>query len=345
MTNTLILKNHYIHLEEKFKPYLTQNTSNPQCLNLPHLRRQSLFLSNYPMNFQLYAIIISYNPTPEVCNQQITNLDPRCLTILRRLHNLPNNIHLHNHHITNPTHNVQPNTLAQTYSHIDNNTARGEPTTIPDLQMELHHIPHTILIEIHKWTQPMRGYHSNTSTPETHHNISIDISTHNYQTTTLNIITWNTGCMNSSLPGIQELTQTLHTNPHIILIQETKIHKFKFTTYIDRKLPNCKIIYNNSNNINCKQNMYARATMARGGILAIIPKSLYTNENITKISTPSQISSYLQAILINNKPLTPLLLFNMYMPTHPQDMHLIQEIQNQFQTLVRRHHNHEVILA
>lgn len=146
MTNTLTLKNHYIHLEEKFGPNLTQTTPNPQCLDLPHLRRQNSLPSNYLMNFKLYAIIISYNPTPEVCNQQMTNnLNPRCLTILRRLTKLPNTIHLHNHHIMNPTHNTQPITLAQAYSHIDNNIARGEPTTIPDLQREVHHIPHTIL--------------------------------------------------------------------------------------------------------------------------------------------------------------------------------------------------------
>lgn len=77
----------------------------------------------------------------------------------------------------------------------------------------------------------------------------------------------------------------------------------------------------------------------------MIPKSIYTNENISKIPTPSHISPYLQAILINNKPLKPILLLNMYMPTHPQDIHLTLELQNQILTLKTQHDNHITILA
>ena len=85
--------------------------------------------------------------------------------------------------------------------------------------------------------------------------------------------------------------------------------------------------------------------MTRGGILAIIPKTIYTNENITKIPTPSPISHYLQAILINNKPITPILLLNMYMPSHPHDVHLIQNIQSELQKITHNHQNHHIILA
>ena len=77
----------------------------------------------------------------------------------------------------------------------------------------------------------------------------------------------------------------------------------------------------------------------------MIPKNIYTNENITKIPTPSPISPYLQTIVINNKPLTPITIINMYMPTHPQDTHLIREIQNQIQLLITQHPNHQIILA
>lgn len=83
----------------------------------------------------------------------------------------------------------------------------------------------------------------------------------------------------------------------------------------------------------------------RGDILAMILQTIYTNENITILPTPSSISPYLQAILINNKPITPILHLNMYIPTHPQDIHLIQEIQNQIQTLVHNHYKHQIILA
>ena len=77
----------------------------------------------------------------------------------------------------------------------------------------------------------------------------------------------------------------------------------------------------------------------------MIPKSIYTNENISKIPTRSHISPYLQAILINNKSLKPILLLNMYIPTHPQDIHLIVELQNQILTLKTQHANHLTILA
>ena len=77
----------------------------------------------------------------------------------------------------------------------------------------------------------------------------------------------------------------------------------------------------------------------------MIPKTIHTNENITKIPTPSKISPYLQVIMIKNKPITPILLINMYMPTHPQDLHLVQEIQTQIQSLVTNHPTSHTILA
>ena len=77
----------------------------------------------------------------------------------------------------------------------------------------------------------------------------------------------------------------------------------------------------------------------------MIPKTIYSNENITKIPTPSPISPYLQAIMIKNKPITSILLINMYMPTHPQDLHLLQEIQTQIQNLIRNHPTSHTILA
>ena len=48
---------------------------------------------------------------------------------------------------------------------------------------------------------------------------------------------------------------------------------------------------------------------------------------------------------MDNKPLTPILLLNMYMPTHPQDIQLIPEIQNQILKLITQHTNHITILA
>lgn len=141
----------------------------------------------------------------------------------------------------------------------------------------------------------MRGCHPTINTINTYHNPLDNIITHNHQHTTLKIITWNIGCISSSMLGIQKLTQTLYTDPHIILIQETKLQKHKSTSYIDRKLPDYKIIYNNSNNTTHQCGRYSGPTPTRGGVLAMISKSIHTNENITKIPTPVTISPYLQA--------------------------------------------------
>ena len=243
--NTITLKNQYAHLEELFEHYLNQTTHQSQTHDLTHLRKHSSLLSKYPTNYQLHAFIIAYSPIPSICNQLMTdNLDPRCLTILRRLHNQPP----HTHPMTQHIHNI----------------VKGHPITIQNLKREFPHISQKILEEVFKCTQPIKGYHPNTRNENSDHTPPTNTHMHNHHTTTLTIFTWNTCCISSSLPGIQELTHTLHKSPRIILIQETKIKQHKSTSYIDRKLQNYKIIYNNFNNTTCKQNRYTRPTMARG---------------------------------------------------------------------------------
>jgi hypothetical protein len=281
---SLTLKAQYAHLEGLFAPYITQTSTSPQNPELPHIRRHSSTLSKYPTHHQLYTFIIVYSPIPDICNQLMTNdLDPNCLTILQRLHNLPTNTDPHLSQILTPTPNTQINTITQAYSRINNNLAKGKPTNLQELQTELPHIPRKILEELTRCTQPIRGYHPPTQDTNPNPTPAIITNTYNHQAmTTLKIITWNTGCISSSLPGIQELTQTLPTTPHIILIQETKLQKLKSTTYIDRKLHNYKIIYNNSNNPTNNQTRFAGPTKTRGGILAMIPKAIYTMKILPK---------------------------------------------------------------
>ena len=325
--NTLTLKPHYIHLEELFKPYLTQLPHNTQNQELLHLGNQSSILAIYPIHFQIYVFIVTYSLIPQVCNQLIAkNIDQGCFIILQRLQQLPKNTYVENHQITNqPSHNITTITITQAYTHINEKTAKGEIITINNLQKNLPHLPHKITHILFNCTQQVRGYYPKTNLENINHTQPKNIRRTNHHATTLKIITWNTRCISSSLPGIQELTRTLHKDPHIILIRETKIHKLKSTTYIDRRFQNYKIIHNKSNNTTHPHNKYSGSTQARGGILAMIPKNIYTNENITNIPTPSSISPYLQTKIINNKPLTPIIIMNMYMPTHPQDLHLVRE--------------------
>ena len=346
ISNTTSLKPRYAHLESLFTPHLTHGTQNNLNHELTHLQRHKSILSKYPIHLQIFTLIITYSPIPQICNQRmITGMDPIGHTLLRKIQQLPSNTQPQTPLITIPTHNLEPTTIAQAYTHINTKIAKGEVINVTTLKNELPHIPPQILQELIKCTLPIIGYHPNINPPQNPHTPHTTLTNDTHSTSQLKIITWNAGCINTSLPGILELTQTLHKDPHIIFIQETKIHKLKSTSYIDRKFQNYKIIYNNSNNTTQQPNRYSETNKARGGILIMIPKTIHTNENITKIPTPSNISPYLQVIMIENKPITPILLINMYMPTHPQDLHLIQEIQAQIRTLTTNHPTSHTILA
>ena len=344
--NTTSLQPRYAHLENIFAPHLIYDTQSTPHQELTAIQRHKLTLSKHPLHLQIYALIITYSPIPQECNQHMTNgIDPRCLNILRKIQNLPNNTLSNTIHINHHTPNTTPHTIAQAYTHINTKIAQGETINMSTLKNEIPHLPYQILQETIKCTIPVTGYHHNTNITRAIHPIRTNTNIEDQHTSQLKIITWNAGCINSSLSGILELTQKLHKDPHIVFIQETKLHKLKSTSYIDRKFQNYKIIYNNSNNITQKQNRYSNPNKVKGGVLTMIPKNIHSNENITKIPTPSSISPYLQAIMIKNKPITPILLINMYMPTHPQDLHLIQEIQDQIQTLTQSQPTAHIILG
>lgn len=147
------------------------------------------------------------------------SLGPNCLTILRRLSNLPEHAQPKKQYTKlHPAHNTQTTTMTQTYNHINIQITQGLPITITTLRKDLPHLPPQILQELIKCTHKVRGYHPATGTLNTYHPPPDTINIDNHQHTTLQIITWNTGCISFSLPGIQELTHTLHQDPHIILI-------------------------------------------------------------------------------------------------------------------------------
>jgi len=86
-------------------------------------------------------------------------------------------------------------------------------------------------------------------------------------------------------------------------------------------------------------------TPARGGLLTLINKKYSYPGNITKIPTPSAISPYLQIIEINNQPLIPWLIINIYMPSHEEDLRLIPIIQQTLTQQTTNHPNHTHILC
>jgi len=83
----------------------------------------------------------------------------------------------------------------------------------------------------------------------------------------------------------------------------------------------------------------------RGGLLLFIHKKHAFPGNLAKIPTPAAISPFLQIIEIVNQPLQPWLLFNLYMPSHEEDIPLIPTIQNTITNQLNLHPNHTCILC
>jgi hypothetical protein len=86
-------------------------------------------------------------------------------------------------------------------------------------------------------------------------------------------------------------------------------------------------------------------TPSRGGLLTLIHNKYSFSTNIHKISTPANISPYLQIINIQNKPLQPWLLLNLYLPSHEEDIPLIPDIQNTITHHINSSANHTIILC
>jgi hypothetical protein len=63
--------------------------------------------------------------------------------------------------------------------------------------------------------------------------------------------------------------------------------------------------------------------------MMLIHKNYSFPGNIQKISTPNSISPYIQIVEIQNKPLKPIIILNIYMPSHQEDITLIPIIKNE----------------
>jgi hypothetical protein len=220
------LKPRYTHLESLFTPHLTQGTQNTLNRELSHLQRHKSLLSTYPIHIQIYVLIITYSPIPQICNQRmITGMDPIGHTLLRKIHKFSSNTQSHISLKINSTHNPNPTTIAQAYAHINTKIAKGEATNMTTLKNELSHMPAQILQELTKCTLPIIGYHPNINPPQSTHNPHNTSTVDTHSTSQLKIVTWNSGSINTSLPGILELTHIsslfkkpkfTNSNPHLI---------------------------------------------------------------------------------------------------------------------------------
>lgn len=79
--------------------------------------------------------------------------------------------------------------------------------------------------------------------------------------------------------------------------------------------------------------------------MTLIHKNYSFPGNIQKISTPNTISPYIQIIEIQNKPLKPIIIIiNIYMPSHQEDIALISIIKNEISHITTTYHTHMIIL-
>jgi hypothetical protein len=147
------------------------------------------------------------------------------------------------------------------------------------------------------------------------------------------------------MPCLQDLISNSQEPPSIITIQETKLSATKSTKYIQRLFPQYKLFFNNTHNITriTRQRMPYRGY--RGGLLLLIHNKHAFPGNLSKIPTSANISPYLQITRIANLPLQPWLLFNIYMPSHAEDLSLIPIIQNTITDHINAHPNHTYILC
>lgn len=76
----------------------------------------------------------------------------------------------------------------------------------------------------------------------------------------------------------------------------------------------------------------------------MVRESVYSKEHIQKISTPLNLAPYLQIIQILNKSLKPITLIYLYMPTHKDNLHLIDDIQTHIQATTKKFDTNTILL-
>lgn len=69
----------------------------------------------------------------------------------------------------------------------------------------------------------------------------------------------------------------------------------------------------------------------RRGIITLIYKSITFYGSIIKMTTLIELTLYLQ---ITNTPLTPIVIIQLYVPTHQEDIHITLEIQQTIKEVI-----------
>ena len=354
--NTIKLQPEYQHIASTFAPLLRHNhpLHHQTIITYPHLHQHIETQSHSLPTHILYAIIITINSSIDTSNNILAQPHTHHFnniwtnTLIIRLANLSNpperhilTKHPYTMFIENNQDIIHPkNTIhIELYKFIHN---QETPPTSLTMLREFPFLPEKLITESLRCLENINEYSYPPSLPT--------IPTPTLRTTTntnheTNIITWNASSLNTSLPSLQSLTNNSLGNTAIINIQETKLTATKSTKYIQNLFPEYKLIFNNTHALTRCVQQRMPYTPGRGGLLTLIHNKYAFPGNITKIPTPANISPYLQIIKINNHPLLPWLIIHMYMPSHLEDIHLIQYIKIAITNQINAHPNHIHILC
>ena len=131
-------------------------------------------------------------------------------------------------------------------------------------------------------------------------------------------------CHLQHIPCIHQLIQK--HKPVIITLQETKLTSKKPPKYLQKLFLNYTLFFNNTHHIS-QPYTYYHYIPPRSGLLTLIHSKYTYPNNIHKLATPPETPPYIQQFQIHNHPLDSLILINLYIPTHGDDIHLIPTIQ------------------
>jgi hypothetical protein len=235
------IKPEYNHIMDLFKLYLNHtHTSN---IN-PHLTQFCRDNNHCPESYLFYAILTTLAPTPTQCNQLIEENSTQWTTnliknLMEHPHPLSTDQHKlikfysENEHIIKPPESIQK----ELYSFITN-----EQPNMTTIQHKFPYLPEQMILEALKCLQPIPNF-THPEPIQNHPPINPRHILHTNLAT--KILSWNCGTLNTTLPGLQALTNKSNP-PSIIAIQETKISASKSTKYLNRLFPQYKMIFNNT---------------------------------------------------------------------------------------------------
>jgi hypothetical protein len=332
---TTQLKPEYEHIFKLFTPYL--NHTETTNIN-PHLIQFYINNRHCPKNYLFYALLITLAPIPIQYKQLIENNHTQWTTTL--IKNLIENpkplptdphklqkFHYENTNIITPPENIQN----ELYSFITT-----ECPNLTTLQKKIPYLSNKLTEEALKCLQPIPNF-THPQPTQNHPHINPQYTPHT--NTAINMLTWNCGTLNTTLLGLQNLTNK-ENPPSIIAIQETKLTSSKSTKYLHRIFPHYKMIFNNTNTaIQTRRTQGQPYNNPRGGLLILIHQQHTFPGNIIKIPTTADISPYFQKIKLTNHLLTTYFLIHLYMPTHIDDIIHIPIIQT---TIFNHIHNNSL---